>query len=514
MKKLTILTSVLALTACGGGSGGSGSAGITNNPSNPGTPNAPMTFGNVELPTSRVSSAAADSNSAVTGMDSSVTNIAEMTETVKTAIGVEDLDYLANNLDNISSSTSNLTVRSASARRSTLRSLSGFNDRAEAANYTITFTDDAMKEMAHKTYDEIMRFLEELSAFTRNIWFKMLCYANGSCNSYSLEELATMIHEQATHNHWHDFYERNHYREYTLKDVDFTMSSASNGDEAGALDIVRFDLDENSKIIGVKFISLDSDEIGHEDTQNTGDDTYITRNGNKNEFNFYSNGEDKLDDGTVIRTRLEGTTTVETYGHETGNRYSDFGRFIATQDKYYEGIEEPKHKESYEPFAGGYTDKIVIPSESMEFTGKAVGTIQGKDEFRDDLRVDGTATLAFNGANQNQTLSMNFDNWYNVTIDKNMNNDQLTFTFSGTTADNNYALTNMGTGAKEVIIANPGNYNGTGYSDTHPNGKLQINYYGDNGNPEEFVGVAQYAESIDNQNFHCNFSFGGVRNNQ
>lgn len=508
MKKLTILTSVLALTACGGGSGGGNSAVTNNDPIN--NPGAPVTFGTTEIPTSRVSSTAATSNSHVTGMDSSVTNIAEMTETVKTAIGVEDLNYLANNLDNISSSTSNLTVRSASARRSTLRSLSGFNDKAEAANYTITFTDDAMKEMAHKTYDEIMRFLEELSAFTRNIWFKMLCYANGHCNSYSLEELATMIHEQATHNHWHDFYERNHYREYTLRDVDFTMSSASNGDENGGLDIVKFELDNNSKIVGVKLFALNSGEINNFENQDPSDDAYFNRESDdSNVFSFIQ----ERDEGPVHK-KLIGTARVETYGHETGNRYSDFGRFIAELEKYENDVFiEPQN--SYEPFAGGYKDKLVVPSESMNFTGKAIGTIKGKNENLGDLRAEGTATLEFNGANQNQTLSMQFDNWYNVTIDKNMNNDQLKFTFDGTVADNNYALADMASTHKEVTITNPGNYSGQGYDNSLTKGKLQINYYGDNGNPEEFVGVTQYVESIPNEGeIRVNLGFGGVRDNQ
>ena len=214
-----------------------------------------------------------------------------------------------------------------------------------------------------------------------------------------------------------------------------------------------------------------------------------------------------------MHKKLIGTATVATYGRETGNRYSDFGRFIVELEKYEnDAFVETQH--SYEPFAGGYNDKKIVdlPSESMNFTGKAVGTIQGKDHG-EDLRVDGTATLAFNGTTQNQNLSMQFDNWYNVTIDKNLNSDQLKFTFDGTVADNNYALADMTGTHKEVTITNPGSYTGQGY-DSHPNGKLQINYYGDNGNPEEFVGVAQYAEEIDNQNFHCNFSFGGVRDNQ
>ena len=511
MKKLTILTSVLALAACGGGSGGSGSSTISNNP------NTQMTFGNIELPTSRVSSAATTSNSAVTGMDSSVTNIAEMTATVESIIGSDKLNELANNLTSISSSSS--TNRSASARRSVLRTLPGFSNKEKAANYVMTFTDDIMNELALLQNDEILQTLSKVSSFMRDILFQMLCRFSGHCGTnYSLEDLADMIKEQTTQNDWHDFNEQNQYREFTLKDADFTMSSASNGDEDGALDIVRFDVDENAKITGVKFITLDSDEIGHEDTQNTEDDAYFTRSSdNSNVFNFVQYNEEG-----GKPTRLEGITTIETYGEETGNRYSDFGLFIVSANKYVND-ELKEQQENREPFAGGYNDKKIVdlPSESMNFTGKAIGGIQGKDDDV-DLQVETVATLAFNGSTQNQTLSMNFDNWYNVTVDKNLNSDQLKFTFDGTVADDNYALNGMGTGHKEVVIENPGNYNGTGYDNSSlTNGKLQINYYGDNGNPEEFVGVTQYVETIQPANelsngsdVRMNVSFGGVRDNQ
>lgn len=493
MKKLTILTSVLALAACGGGSGG------THN--NPGGASYP------EIPASRVSSTVANSNSKVTGMDSSVTNIAEMTAAAEYAIGTDVLNNLSNNLDGISASVN----RGASTRNAVLRSPHGYHSNKE----TFAYNWFEIGRMFHNIWglEKRRQFYREQPDMVRG-YGKIRCGCN-DIDSYTEDQLLGLFDDPATRTNWDNFYNQNHYREYTLRDVDFTMSSASNGDEHGALDIVRFDLDENSKIIGVEFITLDSDEIGHEDTQNPDDDAYFTRSSDDSKvFNFV---QDNIEGG--VPTRLEGSATPQTYGgeHGTGNRYSDFGLFIVSADKYVNGV-LTEQQENREPFAGGYNDKKIVnlPSETMNFTGKAVGGIQGKDGDG-DLQVEADATLAFNGANQNQTLSMNFNDWYNVTIDKNLNSDKLTFTFDGTVANDNYALNGMGSGHKEVVIANPGNYNGTGYDDSaETKGKLQINYYGDNGNPEEFVGVVQYVETIEPANgsdVRMNISFGGIKDN-
>ena len=70
MKKITILTSVLALAACGGGH--SVSDIVTDAATD-------MALQNFDVPQSTVSADAENYNKQITGMRSSVTNVAEMT---------------------------------------------------------------------------------------------------------------------------------------------------------------------------------------------------------------------------------------------------------------------------------------------------------------------------------------------------------------------------------------------------------------------------------------------------
>lgn len=494
MKKLTILTSVLALAACGGGSGGGGGSARTSN--NPGTP---VTFGNATIPTAHITDDAKTSNGFVTGMDNSVTNVLEMTAAVETAIGEDNLNELANNLDNISSSNSNLTIRSASTRRPALRTLPGFNNKANAANYAMTFTDDFIKEMAQRTHDETLQFLGELSVFMRNIVFKMLCHFSGSCGmNYSLENLASMIQGQTTQHDWNDFYEQNHYREYTLENVDFTMAATSGegGDEsANFKDILSFELDpETGEIAKVHYKVYDRN--GNEDEEHA---AIFNRIGEKI-FHIYQNaghGSTYVADGEII-----------TYGRNFGLKYSDFGE-IATGSL---GIDSEGHEtvitDYREPFAGGYKElRKETPETAMNFAGKAIGNVQYGNNA---MNINGSASLEF-AANGQETLAMNFSNpdengtaWYDVEIVRNKSADthSITFTTNDTLNANihddfkfNDFVGNTRTPTYNLVDG----YNFEGWGHDHAEGigygKLDIGYYGgSDGNVTEATGVTQYVE--------------------
>ena len=536
MKKIAILTSVLALAACGGGSGGGGSAtnqdgstitpdynlngggsgGTVNNPS------IPVAFGNTEIPTSRISSDAVTSNSYVTGMDSSVTNIAEMTAMVESIIGTEALNELANNLDSISSSNSNTTNRSASAKRSALRTLSGFNDLAKAANYTMTSTEDVLKEMAQKTYDEILQTLKDIPAFIANIWFKMLCYANRSCNSYSLEELATMIHEQTTHNHWHDFYEQNQYHEYTLENVEFTMAATSGdgGDEsANFKDVLSFELDPKTGAIAKVHYKV-YDRNGDEDEEHA---AIFNRIGDTKTFNIYQNaghGSTYDGDGEII-----------TYGKNVHVplKYSDFGEIAGGMLETDSEGNETFVVDYREPFAGGYKElRKEAPETAMNFSGKAVGNLQ-QGHF--DMNINGNASLKFD-TNRTETLSMNFSNpdekgtpWYDVEIirNKDENTDSITFkTKNGLVVPDEVKFNDFNennTRTKYNYLVDGYNFEGWGHDHTEGvgHGKLDIGYYGgSDGNVTEATGVTQYVERPTNgeHDLRMTVGFGMAKDNQ
>ena len=476
MKKLTILTSVLALAACGGGSGGG--AGVA--------PRAPIDV--------------ATSNSIITNMVS--TSEAQATAYVVDTLGTEDAKSVG----------LNTVARTAAHRSPFVSSISKNSLDYDKAKELVEISQwlnnpDTTKNDIVSLFEQDKNKIKAALKLMKD----MYCFVGGDA-----EETADRILAKRSEHKFDEFLEE--LKEKTevliLDRVDFKMSSASNGDEAGGLDIVKFEVDKDSKIIGGKLYALNSGETL--DNQDTKDDSNLIRQSDSsNIFDFTQERDEKLQDETTIHKKLIGTAKIETYGRDTGNRYSDFGRFIIDLDEYENG-KKTDHQTSYEPFAGGYTDKQIIdlPSESMEFAGKAAGSLKGKGS--DDKRLDGPATLTFDGTKQ--TIGMQFDNWYDVNIEKNINEEKLVFKFSGT-SDENFALSGMENGSKTVTIDNPGNYNGKGYGyDSQTKGKLEINYYGNNGNPEEFVGVTQYVESFAPSNekqegfeVRMNIGFGGTR---
>lgn len=438
MKKLAILTSILALAACGGGSGsGDGGVPIVSN-------NNTSALGNIELPTSRVSSTAATSNSSVTGMDSSVTNISEMTSAVESAIGTDALNSIASDSDNIS----NVINRSASARHATLRAPGHHTDKEKGA-YLFLEGGKRFKNWGH---DKRRDFYREQPDMVR-YWGKIFCGCN--IDSYNEDQVLAIFDNDSNQTNWNNFYEQNHYREYTLGDVKFeTMITP------GQVDTMKFFVKEDGQIEGIAFAAGEGNTLEH----------------------IPNRWLSKIDRTTDNKFRTEDGADMEynTYADDLNLRYTDFGVIgIDYQGDHFDA-----------PFIAGYEDKkiITMPEGETQFTGIAKGTVEyASGENNDYLPIaDNSATLTFN--NGTETLHANFNNWYEVSISKTgMNLD------TQHTQDEHFILNNE----------NPT------YS------YFNANYYGDNNTPSEATALFQYqekinpSEDIQNNNKTVYIGFGG-----
>ncbi len=214
--------------------------------------------------------------------------------------------------------------------------------------------------------------------------------------------------------------------------------------------------------------------------------------------------EVRLADGGYVRTGNKSNTFRSknaTTGDETtvtiktsGNlKYSDYGRF----SKAVKSAETAKTTTEYKFFTGGYDLKhidrskvaLVAGEESLDFKGTAMGLLK-KDT--DTKIINGDATLNF--MNGTETVELKFTNkdWYDVKI--------------------------VDTGSSQAISFKPGNTIDTRFLVSEPNTTLdydgmRIDYYGDRGNPTEFVGTATYEDA---NGVSMESAFGGtlIKNNE
>lgn len=183
----------------------------------------------------------------------------------------------------------------------------------------------------------------------------------------------------------------------------------------------------------------------------------------------------------------------------------------------------------FEVFAGGYDALTKRPTETMNFTGKAIGSLYASDsEHHPDLGIvleDDNATLNFDTDTGKETLVMDFtDNdvpWYRVTVTKDNANgtNQIEFdNYANTTSDHVMYETKNELG--EDILADTGTstadylkfHGDTGsgltvddFTTTHgalvehtegttTEGLLNMGYYGVN-TTEEAAGVVRFKET-------------------
>lgn len=200
--------------------------------------------------------------------------------------------------------------------------------------------------------------------------------------------------------------------------------------------------------------------------------------GNRDSFITYSSKGADIDD--------KGTNLL----------YSDFGTVHVNS---WEG-EEDEIDETF-VFAGGYEAKRIDPEQlsgqEMEFEGKAVAALiyqypnannecEGKT-CEKSAAYDGTAKLKF--VNGNETLTADFDKWYNVTVKSNGNNYDINFSDQGKNIEEIYKFTD------DTVKNGVTGFVGTAEDDSHY-GAVDIGYYGDKGNPSEATGYVAYGEVV------------------
>lgn len=545
MKKTLILTSVLALTACGGGSGGGA-----------GTPaeiTTPTTF------TDRV----AASNSVITNMVSNS----------KTQVAV----YVANKLGSDASSVGlGNAGRSATTRGAFIPSAnvgSGLDyDKAQElielaewlGDNTTTEQDIiSMFDNSNEGKNKIKAALKLLDG--------MYCFVGGSA-----EETANRIIARRSANEFvaplADL--QKHSEIMTLDGVDLYTTEGYR---------LKFNVDTDGKIVSYEY----PDFVTHNDdgTTTVSDDINIYDDDHNLIGQMHNPGEDD-DDGLIMRqgdtnifvqegsiplsemsdedpdanfvsaeniTDVNGRLNLKlydeyiSYAKRLGLKYSDFGimrhdfktaTFTAT------GLNEAGEQEVRQfidawgvmmtPFAGGYTSKKISDGDmatlandgNITFSGTAVADVRYRDglayngngidvPLTDDLMTDNGATLVFNQSGT-QTLTADFsDDWYKIQAIKNADGTNQLIVFSdrnndgvindadrvtktmdvdgdGTSRTYDFTISSSG-----VIPNGSGNGQITGDDEngwfmSGSSMTFTPNYYGDDGVPSEAVATMTY----------------------
>ncbi|MBE6453942.1 MAG: hypothetical protein E7017_03550 [Alphaproteobacteria bacterium] len=207
-------------------------------------------------------------------------------------------------------------------------------------------------------------------------------------------------------------------------------------------------------------------------------------------------------------------TSEENQNNEMKLAYSDFG-ILTKKANYSKEVLEGAKEETF-VFAGGYDSKKIDPQNittNMTFSGYAMGAVnvgygenQGSETFRElaPLQLNGSAELELDATNGKQTLTAEFDNWYDVTATSNIDGSNSVLTLNNWNgASNDYKFRDQSeytvndfTTAKQ-LAADPNEAIEAGNQD-HSDpafGGFNIGYYGDANNPREATGYLYYEES-------------------
>lgn len=214
----------------------------------------------------------------------------------------------------------------------------------------------------------------------------------------------------------------------------------------------------------------------------------------------------------VIERTIDATYTskAKNLGGIDGNNllYSDFGlldwKETRTNTNLPEGDEDRiENLEATKVFAGGYDTMKVTPEENLHFEGDAVGgvnykqIVSGDETIRDSgtLKLEGKATLDF--ATGQEKLNASFNNWYDVNVTKNLNNNPAagSISFSGgeKITDNKFKFNSQDNYQNNDFIKEKWNAEYEGYA-----GAMDVGYYGENGKATEATGYVMYHEEVKN----------------
>ena len=243
-------------------------------------------------------------------------------------------------------------------------------------------------------------------------------------------------------------------------------------------------------------------KLAEEGYDNTAEWEEAINNLNANDLKAGGNSDKGLNIGGLKAGNRDAFITYTSKGSDIDGKgtnllYSDFGTVHVNS---WEG-EEDKIDETF-VFAGGYEAKRIsqeqLLDKEMEFEGKAVAALiyqypntnnecEG-ERCEKSTNYDGTAKLVF--AKGNETLTADFDKWYNVTVKSNGNNYDINFSDQGKNIEEIYKFT------EDTVKNGVTGFVGTAENDSRY-GAVDIGYYGDKGNPSEATGYVAYGEVIE-----------------
>lgn len=498
MKKYAILTSVLALAACGGGSGGHDG----------GTPGA--------IAKPFASDQIAASNKKITNMVSN--SEAQVVAYVVNKLGDDAESVGLNNVARTATSRGAF-VPSAGAGDMNYDKAKELMELAQWLGRDDTSYDDitAMFNKSKSDQNKIKSALKLLN--------DMYCYVGGSAD----ETARRILERRAAKDFDKPMAEIKDKSEImTLNNVDLNTFAA------GVLTIMKFRVDDNGKIIAIYYPEAQDIMDKHQGAEVATDD--IVRKGNTNIFlERFDNDETIAELGHAIDIPEE----YISYAKDLGLKYSDFGvirvNFAATNEPLLQvwGIQDT-------PFAGGYatkniTNEVMTKLAAKEANGEIsfVGLAQGTVSYHDwDAGLDGAdiplkgglrdenATLTFNGKDGTQTLAASFSNWYDIEAVKAADGTNQFKIVGGTGgADSHFHVETSPGGLKDGQLTFR-----DGKNEVSDDMVFKTGYYGDNGIPSEAVvlmhyqkqsGGLHYVESEDRWDMknHLNveLGFGGVK---
>ena len=503
MKRIAVLTSLLALAACGGGSGGGG-AGVP---------------GDITRPSAPVDTVA-DSNSKITGMVSN-----SQTQVVTYVVGKLGTDAESVGLGDVSRSATHRAAFAPSAGTGDMN-----YDRAkelmELAQWLAkddTSADD-ITEMFNNSKDDQNKIKSALKLLD-DMW----CYVGGDA-----DETARRILERraAFEKPAKEIKEKSEI--LTLDDVDLYTTPWSD-----TLTTLIFHVDADGRIESIEYPeatellkNCEGCDITVGPMIRDGNTAYFI---NKDILSKEDMTDENPDGNVVSPDNVLGELVVKhkneyiSYAKDLGLKYSDFGVLetdfrnstFNTEALTPEGQAELREFLNAwgvisSPFAGGYTDKQVSAERMTElaengkitFTGLAVADVRVREEdayngngidipLKAEGLRDNAATLVFD-ADGNQTLTADFSqDWYKIQVVKNADNTNSFYIIGGTGGDDERFHLDKDNPAKNIKDAadwNPHDMNDP-YYDPHHTMVFKTGYYGDNGTPNEAVGLINYQYS-------------------
>lgn len=527
MKKLAILTSILALAACGGGSGGSGGGtGIGGVPSVPDTPNIP------EIPST--------SDFTTTSMSDTADNSVEINTYVENILGT-DFDS--------GTSAASVISRHAAVRSGTTQTINNVATDRNARN------QQQIEDM-HAFYEKDEAEKREFISNNRQLVkrYAQLAYGNKIEDfDFDNSEIDAILEYLSNDKFkWSHVYDKYKFQKHNLADQELYASGNREWSSDAYIKITQTD---NGKITNIKMFE---DWFGQElEFTQTQDNkffatpyTYALRCGEFCQLTFKTgNPQESIENikagftaalneeaqyntqinkkeiqakieaitadsvfASISATELEGLydkdvqglyytpnqmlVGLDAYGASVGLRYSDFGKISGIQ--YLENNKADAEKLGY-VFAGGYDIKNIdknTMSGKMAFAGKAVGQVMNHTEDADGvatnnyLDIASDAKLVFEDGKE--TLTMNFTDWYDVEYVKDGDNIKVSLSNGDkiTEANSQYKFNQSKynfTKDEDGEWKNNTPDNGNGWGNMQM-ATMETSYYGDNGAPSEAVG--------------------------